>query len=132
MYEDRLDGRIDAATYDQKVAQIRLQQGQIQHRIGAREAARLRPVSQGMNLRELVGRMTQSFVEQTASEQRKLLQVLVQKAFWKNDALHITLREPFEALRVDNRAVTQCAEPIRSEGAPRTTINVTESRAPES
>ena len=98
MYEDRLDGRIDAVTYDQKVAQIRVQQEQIQSRIRAHEVATSRPGSQGLDLRAVVGRMAQLFAQQPASEQRRLLQLLVERAAWKNGALQISLREPFQAL----------------------------------
>ena len=40
LYEDRLDGRIDAATYDAKVEQIQLQQEQGQERIRGSRASR--------------------------------------------------------------------------------------------
>jgi hypothetical protein len=133
MYEDRLDGRIDAATYDRKVAEIRVQQEQIQRRIRDQEGARLRPASQGVDLSALVDRMAECFAEQSAGEQRKLLQLLVQKACWKNGALQTSLREPFEALRAQSGAANmQHPEPSNSELAPQKTTNIIEIPARDS
>jgi hypothetical protein len=50
LYEDRLDGRIDAATYDRKAAEIREQQDRIRQKIRAAEAAALAPISEAVDL----------------------------------------------------------------------------------
>jgi hypothetical protein len=43
------------------------------------------------------------FQQQPATEQRRLLQVLIQRAAWKAGALHTKLFEPFEILRHSNQ-----------------------------
>ena len=42
-------------------------------------------------------------LQQTAAEQRRLLQVVVEKAAWQDGALRTTLFEPFEILRHSNQ-----------------------------
>ena len=43
------------------------------------------------------------FLEQPAAEQRRLLQVVVEKAAWRDGALRTTLFEPFEISRHSNQ-----------------------------
>lgn len=102
MYEDRLDGRIDASTYDCKVTQMHVQREQIQQRIRAAEAAMPLGTSQVLNLGALVSRVAERFLDQTATEQRKLLRVVLRQASWKSRQLQISWQEPFEALRLAN------------------------------
>jgi len=106
MYDDRLDGRVDAATYDQRILQIRVQREQIQQRVQVTHSLMPPLAAQALDLRALTSRIAESFSEQPAAEQRKLLRVLVQQASWKNGELQMSLREPFAALRVAKRAAT--------------------------
>jgi excinuclease UvrABC nuclease subunit len=103
MYDDRLDGRIDAVTFDNRIAQIQVQREQIRQRALAAEAAMPAPANQVVDLKQLTSQIGQRFSKQAAAEQRKLLQVVVQQASWKNGELRVTLREPFESLRLTHR-----------------------------
>ncbi len=66
LYEDRLDGRIDTATYDTEATAIRAQQQQLRQRLGAAEAAALAPISEAVDLVALTSR-TADFVSRTAT-----------------------------------------------------------------
>ncbi len=66
--EDRLDGRIDTATYDTKATAIRAQQQQLRQRLGAAEAAALAPISEAVDLVALTSRTADLFREQPAVE----------------------------------------------------------------
>jgi hypothetical protein len=50
----------------------------------------------------LTSRATELFLQQTAAEQRRLLQVVIEKAAWQDGVLRTTLFEPFEILRQSN------------------------------
>jgi hypothetical protein len=51
----------------------------------------------------LISRASELFLEQSGAEQRRLLQVVVEKAAWKDGMLQTSLFEPFEILRRSNR-----------------------------
>ena len=48
-------------------------------------------------------RASELFLQQPGSEQRRLLQTVVEKAAWKDGALQTALFEPFEILRHSNQ-----------------------------
>jgi hypothetical protein len=50
-----------------------------------------------------MSRASELFLQQPAAEQRRLLQVVVEKAAWQDGALRTTLFEPFEILRHSNQ-----------------------------
>lgn len=103
LYEDRLDGRIDPATYDRKAEENRQQQERIRQKIRDAEAALLPPVSEAIDLVAVTSRAADLFLEQPGTEQRKLLRLLLKQASWKGGELRMSLREPFENLRLSNR-----------------------------
>ena len=102
LYEDRLDGRIDTATYDKKAVEIRGQKDQIQQKMRASETAAV-PIGQAVDLVTLTSTAADLFLKQEGSEQRRLLRVLLEEASWKGSELRMSLREPFEKLRLSNR-----------------------------
>ena len=102
LYDDRLNGRIDPATYDKKAADIRLQQEQIRQKTRTTEDTTLPPVSAAIDLMKLTGRAATLFREQDATEQRKLLHLVLKEASWKRGELRMSLREPFEESRLSN------------------------------
>ena len=51
----------------------------------------------------LTSRSSQSFLQQPAAEQRRLLQTVVEKAAWKGGILQTALSAPFEILRHSNQ-----------------------------
>ena len=83
LYEDRLDGRIDAGVYDQKAAAIREQQQALRQKMLSAQAATLPLASQAVDLMALTSKAADLFLEQTRTEQRKLLHLLLQEASWK-------------------------------------------------
>jgi hypothetical protein len=56
-----------------------------------------------LSAQRLTSRASELFLQQPAGEQRRLLQVVVEKAAWLDGALRTTLFEPFEILRHSNR-----------------------------
>jgi len=105
LYEDRLDGRIDTATYDKKARDIRQQLEQIRRRINDTKVIAFPAVSQAVDLMALTSRAADLFLEQDGAEQRRLLHLVLQEATWKGGELRMCLREPFENLTLSNRAI---------------------------
>ena len=102
LYEDRLDGRIDTATYDQKASAIREPEEQVRQKIRTAEAMMLPPTSEAVDLMRLTSRAADLFVEQVGAEQRRLLHIVLKEASWMGGELRMSLREPFEELRLSN------------------------------
>ena len=102
LYDDRLDGRIDTATFDRKAGAIREQQEHVRQKIRTAEAVKLPPAGEAVDLMRLTSRAADLFVEQVGAEQRKLLHIVLKEACWKGGELRMSLREPFEQLRLSN------------------------------
>jgi site-specific DNA recombinase len=103
MYLDKLDGRITNDFYDEKAAAWRQTQVELQRRIHE-----LRTTTQNyedaINSIETTSTLCKAFPTQSASEQRRLLKILIEKASWKAGELETTLRNPFQKLRLSNHA----------------------------
>jgi site-specific DNA recombinase len=103
MYMDKLDGRISASFYDEKAATWRDEEAKLRRRI-----VELRAASQNFESAiraiEETSSVCKEFPAQPATEQRRLLTLLVDSATWKGGELETTLRAPFEKLRLSNRA----------------------------
>ncbi len=104
LYEDRLEGRIDTATYDKKASGIREQLEQIRRRIRNTNLIPFPAISEAVDLMALTSRAADLFLEQDGAEQRKLLRLVLQEASWKGGELRMCLREPIENLALSNRA----------------------------
>jgi len=104
LYDDRLDGRIDASTYDKKAAEIRQQQDRLRCRLAEAQSAALPPVSQAIELIALTAKAAGLFLKQPVAEQRKLLRLVLEAATGKGGELRMPFREPFSQLRLSNRA----------------------------
>ena len=102
MYEDRLDGRIDLATFDRKAAEFRAEQDRIQRSLAEHQAADRTYVDTGVRLLELAARAHELFVKQSPSEKRRLLNFLVSNSTWKGGELTVTFRQPFDLLMDTN------------------------------
>jgi DNA invertase Pin-like site-specific DNA recombinase len=102
LYEDRLDGRIDAATYDCKACAIRDEQLKIQQKIASAEAQALPPMQQAVETMLRTSQAAAEFPEASGAEQRRLLRLVLQEASWKGGELRMSLKEPFEELRLSN------------------------------
>ena len=103
MYIDKLDGRITQEFFDSQAATLRREQDGLLRKIQDIEKATPAPVDQAIDLLRLTSRAGDLFLQQSALEQRRLLQTVVAKAAWKEGALHASLFEPFEILRHSNR-----------------------------
>ena len=99
LYEDRLEGRIDLETYDRKAQENRDQEAQLRLKIDEIQAAATQPPADCVDLATLVRNVGFVLLNQSATEQRKMLQVLLLEASWKAGGLRISLREPFAMLR---------------------------------
>ena len=98
LYDDRLDARIDASTYDKKAGEIRQQQDRLRVRLAEAQSAALPPVSQAVDLIALTAKAADLFLKQPAAEQRKFLRLVLEAASWKGGELRMSFREPFSQL----------------------------------
>jgi hypothetical protein len=103
MYLDKLDGRITQEFFDKHSATWHREQDGLQHKIQDIQKATLAPIDQAVDMLRLTSRASELFLQQPATEQRRLLQVVVEKAAWQDGALRTTLFEPFEILRHSNQ-----------------------------
>ena len=67
------------------------------------EKATPAPIDQAIDTLSMVSRASELFLEQSAAEQRRLLQTVVEKATWRGGTLQTALFEPFEILRHSNQ-----------------------------
>ena len=95
LYDDRLDGRIDAAIYDEKAEEIRKEQERIRTKVREARLAGSGCASEVVNLRSLASQLPELFESQCPSEQRRLLRLVLGEAVWQNQTLRAQLREPF-------------------------------------
>ena len=80
LYEDRLDQRIDAATYDRKAQKISEQRDLILRRIQIAENALLAPVGDAVDFLAAISEAAESFPTQDSTKQRDLLRLVLQKS----------------------------------------------------
>lgn len=103
MYTDKLDGRITQELFDKRSADCRREQQGILAKIQDIERAAPVPVDEAIDMMAFMSRASELFLKQPASEKRRLLQVVIEKAAWKDSQLQTTLFEPFEILRHSNQ-----------------------------
>jgi len=103
MYMDKLDGRITQEFFDKQAATLRREQDGLLCKIQGVQKTVLAPADQAIDMLRLTSRASELFLQQPASEQRRLLQTVVEKAAWKDGALQTALFEPFETLRHSNQ-----------------------------
>lgn len=107
LYEDRLDGRIDAASYDRKAEETRQQQDRIQQGMQSAVGVMLPPIRQAVDLMLHTSEMAERFPEHSGEEQRRYLQLVLKGATWKGGELRMSVKEPFEKLRLSNSATNR-------------------------
>src|SRR5205823_4133555 len=83
LYDDRLDGRIDAATYDRKAKGIQQQQAVIRRRVTNADAMLLAPAADAINFMARISEVAKLFSEESGAQRRDLLRVVLQDASWK-------------------------------------------------
>jgi len=109
MYGDRLDGRINADTYDKMAKEVREYQSRIQERMRSAEATTFPAMSRAIDLMVYTSKAAQEFMECSWERQRKLLQLVVKEASWRGGELRKSFQEPFEKIRLSNSAsATNC------------------------
>ena len=107
MYMDKLDGRITQDFFDKNAATLRGEQEAVARKVRNIEAAATVPIDQAVDMLRLTGRASELFLQQPATEQRRFLGVVIEKATWQDGALRATLFEPFEILRHSNSECTR-------------------------
>jgi site-specific DNA recombinase len=103
MYLDKLDGRINQDFFDKHSAAWRREQEGLLRKIRDIQKAAPAPIDQVVDTLRLTSQAGELFPQQTAAEQRRLLQVVIEKAAWQDGRLRTTLFEPFEILRHSNQ-----------------------------
>ena len=124
MYEDKLDGRITSEQFDRKAKETRSKQQTLRAKISQHQSTAV-DLRSGFNMMKLTSIACRDFERQMAREQRKLLELVVNGAMWKEGRLKVTLHEPFQTLARSNSASATkngakgTSEPKLSELAPR-------------
>lgn len=98
MYIDKLDGRIDAAFFDQKSGEWRAEQARIRRSIEEHEGANQNYLDEGVMLLEVVQRAPELFEKQPARGKRRLLDFVLSNCSWKDGQLTATYRQPFDII----------------------------------
>jgi hypothetical protein len=106
MYVDKLDGRIDAAFFDQKQSEWRDEQRRLRDTIAEHEQANESYITEGIMLMELANRAADLFARQPASEKRRLLEFVLSNCSWANGELTPHFRQPFDMIA---DVATHCA-----------------------
>jgi len=104
---DKLDGRISQELFDRQAVSMRSEQEGLMNKIQDIEKAAPAPVDEAIDMLRPTSRASELFLQQTASEQRRLLQTVMEKASWKDASLLTALFEPFEILRHSVRRSTE-------------------------
>ena len=104
LYEDRLDGRIDAATFDRKAEGVRQKQAQIRGRSERGQTEPLFATSEALELVRRTSEAASQFMREIESNQSDLLRLVVQKATWKGGELRMSMKEPFQKMALSNSA----------------------------
>ena len=104
LYDDRLEGRIDATTYDSRAGEMREKQNRVRIKMRELESMTPAPAGQAVDLMLLTSKVADLFREQAASEQRRMLRLVLERASWQGGELRMCFREPFEQLRLSNSA----------------------------
>ena len=102
LYEDRLDGRIDARTYDAKAAQITRQQQSLRTKSSDAGITEMAPVSEAVKFLGAVSVASASFPDLESTKRRELLCLLAEGSDWKSGELRMSFKRPFADLRLSN------------------------------
>ena len=97
-YEDKLDGRISAAFFDQKSGEWRAEQERIERSIQDHRQADQSYMEEGLALLELAGRAADLFEKQEPREKRRLLDFVLSNSTWADGVLTPEFRQPFDLL----------------------------------
>lgn len=96
MYVDKLDGRIDTEFFDRMSAEWRAEQDRCVREIERHSAADQSYLEEGLRVLELAKNAQRLFDKQEPREKRRLLNFVVSNCSWKEGALTVNLRQPFD------------------------------------
>jgi len=116
LYTDKLDGRITAEFFDQRSATWRSEQDAIQRKIQDIQKATPAPIDEAVNIMQLTSKASELYMQQTAAERRRLLQLMVEKSTWEDGKLQTSLLEPFAMLRHSNQESLRKEKQIAGSG----------------
>ncbi len=117
MYVDKLDGRIDGATFDRMATSWRSEQAECLQSIEQHQAANQSYMAEGVRLVELARNARRLFEKQEAREKRRLLDFLVSNCSWKDGQLTAEFRQPFDLLADTAIQAASASAEGRSESA---------------
>jgi hypothetical protein len=110
-YEDRLDGRISAETFDRMADGWRVEQRKLRHEVEVHEAADHSYMEEGLALLELAGRAVELYEKQPPAEGRKLLDFVILNSTWREGNLEVVWRQPFDILAESVKQVRENENP---------------------
>jgi site-specific DNA recombinase len=113
LYEDRLEGRIDAGTYDRKAQEIVRGQQLIQQQIQGAQTSVLASVGESVNFLAGISEAAGAFHRLENGKRRDLLRLVVENAVWKGGELRMSFKKPFAELRLSNSATTGNCSSLR-------------------
>ena len=117
MYVDKLDGRIDAASFDRMAMAWRAEQAECLRLIEQHQTANQSYMTEGVRLLELARNARNLFEKQEAGEKRRLLDFLVSNCSWKDGQLTAEFRQPFDSLADTTMAAVEATVASGSESA---------------
>ena len=120
MYVDKLDGRIDTASFDRMAAAWRSEQADCLRSIEQHQTANQSYMAEGIRLLELARNARRLFEKQEAREKRRLLDFLVSNCSWRDGRLTVEFRQPFDlladtAMAADNATAANGSDQVKSE-----------------
>jgi len=104
MYVDKLDGRLDAVTYERLAGAWRADQHRLLCAIEDQRPATEASPEDGARLLELAGQCQELFARQPAAEKRKLLDFALSNCSWAGGTLTPVFRPPFDLLVETNKS----------------------------
>lgn len=98
VYMDKLDGRVDAAFYDQITETMRADQDRCLSEIKWHQNAERSYMEDGIALLELAGKAQRLFVSADPDRKRRLLNFVLSNCVWKDGELSAEFKHPFDML----------------------------------
>ena len=99
-YLDRVDGRLDTASYDQLAQEWRAEQDRLRQTMEQHHVADRCYIDDGIRLLELARKAREYFISATPDLKKRILEAVCQNSAWKHGKLTVEFREPFDLLEV--------------------------------
>src|SRR5262249_46976108 len=95
MYVDKLDGRIDAVTYDDISRDWRKEQDRCLREIAAHKDAETSYMEEGIALLTMAKELPDALAKRSMSQKRELLNFVLSNSVWRDGELIGNFRKPF-------------------------------------